>query len=113
MKPFKIVLHSFVILSVFFSLASNAGFSPSGKISQLYGNGYWVLVQIDNPSKHNPNECNSDSYYALNLNNEASKNLYSMLLSAHLAQKPVTFWVSGCSGQSNGYPNISSVKMSR
>jgi len=90
-----------------------AGFSPGGKITHLYTNGYWVLVQVDNTSKHNPADCANTSYYGINLTSDASKTLYSTLLAAKLSQKNVTFWIAGCAGQSNSYPRIDSIKMSR
>ncbi|WP_444890836.1 hypothetical protein [Microbulbifer sp. DLAB2-AA] len=98
------------------SLAFSAGGSTdTGVIEVMYVNGGWTMVRLpaldgaQPGSKNNPDSCPNSSYYALQPDTANYEALHSTLLAAQLANKKVNFWVSGCGGQSNQYPKISSV----
>ena len=58
----------------------------------------------------NPDGCQNASLIAFNGNDYNKQRMYSALMSAHLAKKPVLVWVHGCvEGWGTNFPQIISV----
>ena len=79
-----------------------------GKVTETYVNFGWTMVKV-NGFSDNPDACTSIDYYALNPTDPNYNTLHATLLSAHMANRDVRFWVHGCGGQSNSRPRIVSI----
>lgn len=106
----KIFKSGFYILTfLFMSVVAHAsGGTGSGLIENIYVNNGWTMVHVPN-IESNPDNCPSVSYFALRPSDANYLTLHSTLLAAFMAEKPVRFWLSGCSGQNNNHPRIVSV----
>ena len=80
--------------SILLTSSVHAAFSQPGRITEIYSDGNWVMVEIANPVKENPSRCNVPSHYGLNLRTEADITLMKMLISAKETQSAVSFWNS-------------------
>jgi hypothetical protein len=97
-----------LLMAMTFNNAYASGSTAWGKITVTYVNGGWTMVKVDGFSD-NPDECADVDYYALHPNDPNYKVLHAALLSAHIANRYVRFWVDGCSGQGQSRPHIVSV----
>ncbi|MCG7534513.1 hypothetical protein [Pseudoalteromonas sp. OOF1S-7] len=88
------------------------GNTTQGEIDTLYVNNYWTQVHSSSITG-NPDSCGGNtstpSYYAIVPTHPNYEALHSTLLAAKFAGKRVKFYVSGCSGQNNQYPRITSI----
>ncbi|KAF7787854.1 hypothetical protein PRUB_a2362 [Pseudoalteromonas rubra] len=85
-----------------------AGATSIGKIDIMYVNNGWTMVHGEK-IKGNPSNCSDSTYYAIVPSHPNYDALHSTLLAAKLAGTNVNFYVSGCSGQNNKYPRITSI----
>jgi hypothetical protein len=100
-----------LILSAIITFSAFAGGSTKlGVIDHIYVNNTWTMVDVTGVSD-NPDGCNSTAYYAVVPSDANYQTIHSTLMAAQLAGKKVKFYVSGCSGQGNKYPKITSVWM--
>jgi len=86
-----------VLLALSVNLFAGAG-SGDGTITDLYVNakGTMIRVHFSKPIV-NPDGCDKADYYMLELDPADNNNPFvSFLLSAHVSQTTVWFWISGC-----------------
>lgn len=107
----KIIIKTIACLSLYIICniaGASGGGTAWGKITLLYDNVNWTMVQVSGVTD-NPDGCSQVDYYALNQTDINYATLHGTLLAAQLANKDVKFWVNGCGGQSNTRPHIMSV----
>jgi len=96
------------IAILFISSHAFAGLQTArGTISQLYIYAGDVHVMVTGVEDNDG--CESTHYYALKPTTTGFEQMYSALLAAQMSNKKVKFWISGCGGQFDKYPNIISV----
>lgn len=89
---------------VVFSASNSGEWMTTGKsISEIIiegANRAAVVVLADGgvPSNFLPDGCNSSPYNVVALDSGSGKEIYSLLLAAHLAGKSVRLVLSGCTG---------------
>lgn len=76
------------------------GWTSPGEVEVVYAHkshgGYGVFTLSS--SIYNPNECPNPNYYVVSKqNNPMFDEIYSLLLAAHMSDKKVQVWLSGCS----------------
>lgn len=106
-KPFFF----FLLILFYNNFAHASGGTSWGKITETYVHQGWTMVKVNGVTE-NPDNCASVIYYALHPSQESYEYLHSTLLSAMISNRRVRFWVDGCKGQHNHYPNIRSVFVS-
>ncbi|WP_157234621.1 hypothetical protein WKI13_11540 [Teredinibacter turnerae] len=82
--------------------------TTQGKIIASYTSGAWTMVRIDSQSTKTFG-CEKPNWYAINSGDSNYQTIVSSILAAQMAQKEVSFWVSGCGGQAGSYPKIESI----
>jgi hypothetical protein len=102
----EIAMKSILIFS-FLSLVSPLSFAGDELAGKTIKN---VIVNIEtgihfkiNESHANGQGCNSNSWFKLRTGSVYEKEAYSMLLAYQAQSKPITFYVSGCTG---GFPSV-------
>jgi len=104
----NIIKTTLLLILILTTKVSASGMTSWGNVTVTYVHGDWTMVSLEGVS-NNPDECSSTGYYALKSSQNNYKALHSTLLAAHMAGKQVRFWVGGCGGQNDLYPQISSV----
>lgn len=89
-------------------IALAGGMTQPGEIAEVYVNANWVMARM-NGVTDNPDACPSTTYYSLVPGQANYSVLSASLMSAQMTKKRVKFWVSGCGGQGDQYPNIQSI----
>jgi len=86
--------------SVFSLPAFSGQWSAASKVLVTYAHtahGGYGVFQLESMNT-NPDNCTSPAYYVVSkANNPVFDEIYAMLLAAHLSEKKVQVWVSGCS----------------
>lgn len=104
----KILLAVSVLL---FSLQTTAaGFSDYSKIGHIYHVGAWTMMTLVS-NDENPDGCDSLVYVSLKNNHSNYKAIYAAMLAAHLQDRKVKVWLSGCDGQFGSYPNFTALQI--
>jgi hypothetical protein len=85
-----------------------ASWSQLGKITQTYTHADWTMVTISG-DQVNPDNCESNAYYAINTSEKNYEGILSSILSAQMSGKEIRFWLTGCSVQGGKYPKIISI----
>jgi len=100
-----------LLISALFMLivsSTQAGdFNSAGNITEV---NFWkghTGVLVVHESMVNPENCSRSDQYILRENHPFFKEIYSMLLSSHIASQPVRFGLKGCF---QGFPSIVHVK---
>lgn len=96
--------YKIVVMFLSFMMFSTSAFSwqwtTAGNVRVSYvhnQHGGYGVFQLENMSS-NPDKCTSPTYYVVSkVNNPVFDEIYSMLLAAHLSEKKVQVWLSGCS----------------
>jgi len=101
---FRLTLFSVAIL-IFSSEAYCAGYVGTGTIRYLQ-NAYTGWIIITNGTAENPDACSKNIIY-IDSNASQFKDIFSFLLTAYTAAKPVNIYVNGCNPQ--GYKLFSFV----
>lgn len=103
----------FVVLLLGPSLAmAVGGWSASGTIEKIYTNGAFTYVTLSDSSA-NPDACQLSHQYVLALGYPNHDAILSGILTAFASGKTVRTWLSGCSGGSSGYPQMTSIEITR
>lgn len=111
------ILFAFLFLG---PTASAAGWSSPGTtgdtIKRIYNHANFLQVQLTTHNQ-NPDSCPSATYFGLpkppDIDTDQYDQFFSMLLAAELSGAKVRFWLSGCSGQNDQYPKITSIMIDR
>jgi hypothetical protein len=97
------LISTLFLISVFFSTNSHSAKNVDNKIvSRVHVNttgGYYFKTAS---SMIDPDSCGSTSWYKLK-NGSYTKEAFGLLLTAKVANKPVSFYLNGCSGT---YPSV-------
>jgi hypothetical protein len=101
----KFRFYPFILILFLVSSESHAG---GGTGSGLNDNNGWTMVHVPSIT-NNPDNCPSANYFAIRPSDTNYLTLHSTLLAAFMAEKPVRFWLNGCSGQGSNHPRIVSV----
>jgi len=103
MKTIITILAYASLLISFNNFAANGGASGLVKSITIKETGY-ILIELES-SHANPGNCERNKMIAIANNHIAKKEILSVVLSAHAANKPVSFWVTSCyQGYGTSYP---------
>jgi hypothetical protein len=91
-------------------LAVGGDFTQTATIEKTYTSVDWTQVTLAGTAI-NPDGCTSSAYYAIDITSSNYDGILSSILTAQMAQKPVLFWVSGCAGSNDQYPEIVSIQV--
>jgi len=96
-KLFALAIGVFTALTPYPAWA--AASSGPGKITKIYmpASGNLMRVEFDQPIV-NPDGCGGGDFYVIELSNSSQDRFVSMIISAFMTGKTVSFWISGCTG---------------
>ena len=114
MKKLATILPILIMGITFSGQSLSAGWSSPGAtgdtIERIYFNAAFTQVRMTSHNQ-NPDGCPASSFFGLAQDNPNYKIIYATLMTAQASGATVRFWLSGCSGQNNNYPEITSVQM--
>lgn len=102
-----------VLFVTLFATSSFAGWSGATAITLVYPhstNNTDGTIYVRFEKMINPADCTYDTLIALKKSNNLSSEIYSMILSASYAGKPLSYYVVEC--DDHGYPVMEHVKFS-
>ena len=102
--------YTFIAFLFLVNQAFAGDFSYWGTIKQTYTGSGWTMIAIEG-EMNNPDGCERSDYYAITTSHSNYNGILSSVLSAQMANKKVSFWLSGCGGQGNKYPRLTSIKI--
>ena len=102
MKSLAVIM---VVLTLAFPHYCFATQSGKGKITQLNINKHGRMMIRFSQKIVNPENCQRGEFYIVEKSDSnAANRFYSAILAAHMANKTVEFWISGCTkGKHWGY----------
>lgn len=92
------------------SAVSADGYISAGEVNAIYFHASHTGVVIKHDNLADPDNCGRSDYFILPNSHASSDKIYSLLLSAQIANKSVSMTVSGCH---EGLPAIKHIRLEK